>query len=420
MIALRLAIASLKSRKTSSVLTIVSIAFSVALLLTVETIRKNARTSFANTISQTDLVVGARTGEIQLLLYSIFHMGSATNNLSVKSYEYFKDHPAVDWTIPISLGDSHKGFRVVATNSDLLKHYRYRSNQSLEVRKGRWFEKTTEVVLGYEVAQRLGYNLAQKIILSHGIADQTILKHDNLPFEVTGVLAKTSTALDKSLFVSLEAMQAIHLGWEDGTPTDDHLPKSQRDLSLSNLKPDEITSFLLRCKSRIDSLRLQREINNFADEPLLAVIPGVVLNQLWDGLSYAESALTMVAALVVLVGLLGMLISIFNSLNERRREMAIYRTIGGSPRLIFGLLVMESTLLSFSGAVLGVFLCLAMTSGLGAWLEEVFGLYVGSSHFGYLHWLYFGGTILAGGAMGFFPAVRAYRNALVDGLALRV
>jgi putative ABC transport system permease protein len=118
MVVLSLAYQSLKNRQLTSVLTVLSIALSVTLLLGVEQVRVGARESFANTISQTDLIVGARGGTLQLLLYAVFRIGTATNNISYESYEHFRSHPAVAWTIPYSLGDSHRGYRVVGTTED--------------------------------------------------------------------------------------------------------------------------------------------------------------------------------------------------------------------------------------------------------------------------------------------------------------
>ena len=159
MILLRLTLRSLWNRRASLLLTLLAIALSVSLLLGVEYIRKEAKSSFLSTISGTDLVVGARSGPVQLLLYSVFRIGNATNNIGWQSYQDIAANPLVAWTIPISLGDSHQGFRVLGTNQDYFRHYQYGNKQSLQFAQGQAFSAVFEAVLGAEVAHKLGYKL---------------------------------------------------------------------------------------------------------------------------------------------------------------------------------------------------------------------------------------------------------------------
>lgn len=417
---LRLALQSLKNRKFTTSLTVLSIALSVALLIGVEKIRIGARDSFNNTISQTDLIVGARTGPIQLLLYSVFHMGDATNNISYKSYLHFKNHPNVDWTIPYSLGDSHRGYRVVATNEDFYAHYHYRYDQSLHIEKGKPAADVFDVTLGAEVAERLGYQLGQKIILSHGVSDGGGVEHENRPFTIVGILEKTATPIDRSLYITLEGMEAIHIDWQSGAP-----PMPGKETPLSQITKDkiklgQITAFLLRTKSRVQALYLEREIDTFEAEPLLAIIPGVALSQLWQGIGYAEDGLRLVSIFVVISGLLGMLTALYTSLNERRREMAILRALGASPNKILSLLVVESTLLTFTGILVGTATVYFLLWVLRPMIAKEFGLYIPIHALSTYEWLYLGLVLLAGILIGLIPAWKAFRNALADGLTIRV
>lgn len=168
---LNLAWKSLLNRKATALLTVLTVAIAVVLLLGVERIRTQAKESFANTISGTDLIVGGRSGQVNLLLYSVFRIGNATNNIDWKSYQEFSQHPAVKWAIPISLGDSHKGFRVLGTNHSYFEHYRYGSKQPLTLSQGREFNGLFETVIGADVAQALGYQVGSQIIIAHGISD---------------------------------------------------------------------------------------------------------------------------------------------------------------------------------------------------------------------------------------------------------
>ncbi len=421
MLTLRLAFLSLFNRRLTSFLTLLSVALSVALLIGVERVRQGARESFANTISQTDLIVGAKGGTIQLLLYAVFRMGSATANISYDTYQKLAADPDVAWTIPYSLGDSHRGFRVVGTTKDFYERYRYRRDKKPEFAPGgKAPAGYFDVALGADVADRLGYKLGDRIILAHGVADYTIQKHDDKPFTVVGILEKTATPIDRSVYITLEGMEAIHVDWGDGAPPMPGQEVSAETLLQRELKIGAITAFLLGAKTRMDTLKLQRMINEYEDEPLMAVIPGVALSELWDGLSYAEDGLRVVSLFVVVVGLLGMLVSIYNSLNERRREMAILRSVGAGPRLIFTLMIAESLLLTVAGAALGVVAMYALLAVAQPIVEKQFGLFIPISGLSVEEYVYLAVIFVLGLALGAVPAGRAYRNTLHDGLTIRL
>ena len=462
MLVLDLALKSLRNRAFSTSLTVGSIALSVALLVGVENVRVGMRESFSNTISQTDLIVGTKGGTIQLLLYSVFGMGASTENVSWEAYRQWADHPAVAWTIPYSLGDSHRGFRVIGTNEDFYRHYRYRGGQEIALAEGRASENLYDVTLGADVASELNYSLGDEIAVTHGLGEVGFLVHDHMPFTVVGVLAKTFTPVDRAIYVTLEGMEAIH--WEDGAPPasddghvhdeaeaapaddghahdeavtdpaddghahdeavadpeDDGHAHDEADFSIEDVEITQVTSFFVGTTDRRDVLQLQREINDFEDEPMMAVIPGVALNEMWRGLGYAETGLRLISIFVVLVGLLGMLVSLYTSLNERRREMAILRAVGAGPSRIVALLVLESVCLAAAGALAGLVLVYVLLSAGQSLVEAQAGLFIPIRPPGSVELLFLGAVVTAGFLMGFVPALKAYRTALHDGLTVRV
>lgn len=414
----KLAWKSLINRKATAILTIMTVAISVVLLLGVERIRTQAKDSFANTISGTDLIIGGRSGQVNLLLYSVFRIGNATNNIDWKSYQEFANHRAVDWAIPISLGDSHKGFRVMGTNHSYFEHYKFGSKQSLTFSEGLEFNGLFETVLGSDVAKQLGYHVGSEIIIAHGISDVGFSRHDNLPFKVVGILAPTGTPVDKTVHVSLEAIEAIHVGWESGArlgPT----PKAQ-DLKNRDFQPKQITAMLVGLKSRIQTFALQRQINTYPKEPLSAIMPGVALHELWGIMSVAEQALMAVSGFVVIAGLLGMLSSLLTSLQERRREMAILRAMGARPRHVFSLLISEASLLTASGIVTGVAGLYAILAIVQPIIQQHYGIHLTLSLLSPYEWMLLGFVQCAGIVIGFIPAFRAYRQSLSDGMTIRI
>ncbi|ELB2103083.1 ABC transporter permease [Vibrio parahaemolyticus] len=415
---IKLAWKSLMNRKATAVLTIMTVAISVILLLGVERIRTQAKDSFANTISGTDLIVGGRSGQVNLLLYSVFRIGNATNNIDWKSYQEFSQHRAIDWAIPISLGDSHKGFRVMGTNHSYFEHYKYGSKQPLTFSKGKEFNGLFETVLGSDVAKQLGYQIGSEIIIAHGISDVGFSRHDKLPFKVVGILAPTGTPVDKTVHVSLEAIEAIHVGWESGArlgPTPDAKVLQERDF-----QPKQITAMLVGLKSRIQTFALQRQINNYSKEPLSAIMPGVALHELWGMMSVAEQALMAVSGFVVIAGLLGMLSSLLTSLQERRREMAILRAMGARPRHVFSLLISEASLLTAAGIVTGVLGLYAILALLQPLIQQHYGINLTLSTLSAYEWMLLSFVQCAGIVIGFIPAFRAYRQSLSDGMTIRI
>lgn len=415
-----LAFKSMFNRKITVFLTIAAVAFSVTLLLGVERIRKGARTGFANTISRTDLIVGARSGPVQLLLYSVFRIGDATNNISWKSYQEFAKHPQVRWTIPISLGDSHRGYRVMGTSTDYFKYFKFGRSRPLEFEQGRPFEDVFDTVLGSEVAKQLEYQINQKIVVTHGISDVAFQSHEDKPFTVVGILRRTGTPVDQTVHVSLEGIEAMHIDWQSGGPPLPGQEVSAEDARKMDLTPKLITAFLMGLKSKIHTFRLQRNINEYRREPLLAILPGATLQQMWGLVGTVETALLTISAFVVITGLIGMLIAILTSLNERRREMAILRSVGARPVHIFSLMLSEAGLLSIIGSLTGVIFLYILIFVIQPIVEGRFGIFIEIKMLTAYDFLILGMVVGTGILMGCLPAWRAYRNSLSDGMTIRV
>ena len=416
---LRLALLSLRNRWLTALLTVFAIAVSVALFLGVEKICHGARASFADTISSTDLIVGARTGNIQLLLYAIFRVGNATNNITWQSYSDIANRGEVAWIVPLSLGDSHRGFRVLGTSLGYFEHYKYRGGQNLRFAAGKPFDDLFDTVIGADVARDLGYHIGDRIILSHGLGIISQGEHDDRPFRVSGILAKTGTPVDRTVHVSLEAIEAIHIDWRQGVKVKGLAPPVET-LRKLKLTPKAVTAALIGVKSKLSTFRLQRFINEYPQEPLLAIFPGVALQELWGLVGTAEQALVVVSAMVVLAALLGLATMILSTLNERRREMAILRSVGASPRTVVGLLMTEAGLLTVCGILSGVALLY-----LGLWvarplLDARYGIYLPITPLSAHELATLGIIVLASLGIALLPALRAYRMSLADGMAIRV
>ena len=485
----RLALRSLRSRLLTTSLTVASIALSVTLLVGIEHVRTGVRESFAGTIKGTDLIVGARGGSLQVLLSTVFGIGSPGGGVKLSTFERWKAHPAVKWAVPYTLGDSHRGFRVVGTTAEFYERYRYRADGRVTFAFGHAGATDADVVIGSDVAEKLRYTIGTAVVVTHGMRDIGTSSHEAHPFKVVGVLNRTFTPIDRSVYITLAGVEAMHDGFEKPvapktivaaktksapvlTPRVARIPRPVAAMPTPGAplvmpgatpppgmpmvmpgasppptaveapklisKPvpvvavaaepavvvdahadDQITSFFIGTKNRFEALMLQREMNTDLVEPLTAVIPGVALGELWQNIGSAEVGLRVIAIFAVMIGLSGMLVSLYSSLEARRREMAIFRAVGAGPRTIVTLLVLESGLLSLLGCVLGVVFVYAGLFVGQAPIEQRFGLHLTIRPLGATELGYLAIVLVAGIMIGFVPAMKAYRTSLVDGLSPR-
>jgi len=409
-----LAIASAWHRRLALFMTMISIVLSVLLLLSVERLRESAKSGFERSVSGVDLIVGPRGSPIQLMLYSVFHMGGATNNISWESFQTLKNHPSVEWVVPLSLGDSHRGFPVVATDRGYFNYFLYGSSQPLQMAGGSFIGDVFDVVLGAELADELGYQLGQKIVLTHGSLELGP-GHDDKPFSVKGILQRTGTPVDRTLFITLEGMGAIHLDWIGGAPMPGITIPAEH-VKKFDLSPKQLTAVLVGLKSRAAVFRMQRFVNEYSPEPLMAVLPGVTLSELWQLVGVVEKTLLAISAVVVVISLLGLVVAQLAGLNERRRELALLRTVGAEPKDIFMLVWLESLLVSLIGIFVGVFMLWIATHLSSSFIQLHFGLQLDTRllNVNELEWL---GFIMATSFIAsLIPCWRAYHLSLADGL----
>lgn len=409
---------SLLNRKIAVTLTVLSVALSVALFLGVEKVRQGTREGFNSTISGTELIIGARSGPINLLLYSVFRLGDATAEISWPTYQQLAERPDIEWTVPLSLGDSHRGFRVLGTTEEYFQRYRFAGGRLLEFSQGQKFNDLFDAVIGAEVAKELEYSLESRLVLTHGLAGFS--DHDNRPFRVVGILKRTGTPIDRTVHVSLEAISAIHVGWETGAknPYADRITEEM--IRSFDLTPKSVTAVLAGLERKGTILRTQRAINTYPREALMAIIPGKVLADLWQITGIVERALIGLSIFVIAVGLVSILTSILTSLNERRREMSLLRAIGATPVNIFTLMVAEAGVLGFIGAVLGSGLINSLLLIVTPILSERFGILLLGIGLSSLDVLTILMVTITAFVVGSGPAIVAVRRSLQDGLNVHI
>jgi len=408
---IKLTVASLLSRKIMALLTVISIGVSLFVLLGVDHLKTELRANFSRTVSGVDLIVGARTSQLNLLLYSVFRMGEPSNNISWQSYQKIADDKGVSWAVPISLGDSHQGYAVIGTTADYFRYFKFADKQALRFDQGRAFTHLFEVVLGADVAKQLNYALGDKVQLSHGTGKHSFSHHDHYPFFVRGILQSTGTPIDQSVHIPIAAVGVIHQNQQR-----ENLPLN--DQSLAPDKQDTLSAFLLGVPNKISLLSLQRKINQDKDEALSAILPGVALMELWKVMATVEASLSLVSLLILCSALLGMLTMLLASMREREREISVLRALGARAGVIILLVVFEAFLLTLAACVLAYIslsLALILSQSL---LQQEYGLYISSLPLSGHMAGYFCMALSMAMMLAFIPAFFAYRRSLVSGLAL--
>ena len=409
---------SLLNRRYTTILAIISVAISTFVLLGVEHIRHEAKESFSKTVSGVDLIVGARTSQLNLLLYSVFHIGNPTNNISWQSYRELADDPKVAWTIPISLGDSHQGYRVMGTTDDFFMRFRFGKNTALSFSEGEAFSQLFDVVLGAEVAKELNYRVGDPILLAHGLGRISFSRHDDKPFRVKGILRPTGTPADQTLYISLQGMEAIHLDWRDGVKIPGK-KVSDSDIEALDLTPKSITAFMIGLQSKMAIFSVQRHINQYPKEPLLAILPGITLTELWQMMNSMENTLRLISILVLFSSLLGLSTMLLSSIRERQREIAVMRAIGASPLFVFLIIQIEALMITLVGIIVAIVVLAIGILLIQSTLAENYGIFINYLSINNHTLGIVGIIILSTFILGLIPSLSAYRMSLHYGLIER-
>lgn len=503
---LGLALRSLWNRRFVAALSVLSIALSVALILGVERLRGEARDSFANSAAGIDLIVAPRGNAVQILMATVFGVGTTGTGLAWESYELVEDLPQVAWSVPIQMGDNHRGYPVIGTTAAYFERFRHSGGQPLVLAKGQAFDDAMPeaAVVGAEIAARFGYGIGTVIVNAHGAGAVSFDLHDDAPFTVIGVLAPTGTAVDRMVFVTLEGFDEIHAArtpppvdpfnmadgdgaapgaaapevrkdhHDDAETHDDardayghegeerhteeeHDHEDERSLEGKEgnaeeeqaheearshaedqhgraeddhgagdphgdhrHKPAAINAIYVGLTDRTAVLGIQRTLAELRMDAVSAVIPAVALTELWSITGTAERAMQLMAWAVALAGMTGMVVMLSATLEARRREFAILRSVGATPARIFALIIAEAALLVAAGLAAGLLVLALAVRFTAPILTARFGLTLDTAPADGREVALLAGILAAGLVAALVPALRVYRMTLVDGLSVRL
>ena len=410
---------SLCSRRFVRLLTVACIGLGSSVLIVVEQIRMDAREAFTRSVSGVDLIVGPRSGSVELLMGVVFRTGTQGKGMSFDSYRKIASLPGVTWALPMSFGDSHHGYPVIGTEPDYFNYFHYGRSQPLTFAAGKPFMDVFDAVIGAEVADQLGYQLNQHIALEHGLkaAMDEAHSHQDKPFRIVGILQRTGTAVDRTVHISLAGIEAMHIDWLDGRPPEAFDRLNAQEARQLVHAPERISAMLVALDQRSGALFMQGHLSRWPSEPLSAVMPGPALLELWQIVGVAENILRGMSWCVITVVLVGMLTVLWSGLEERRREMAVLRAVGARPSHIFMLIIGEALLLTFGGLVAGILIAALTVLAVDNTLTQHYGLSVSAAFTGEAIVPLFLGILVAGLLAGLLPAMRCYRRSLSDGLS---
>jgi len=413
---IRIAAASIRSRIVPTILVMIALTTSMALLLAVDRIQDATKRGFNQSLSGVDLVLGPRGSGIELILYTVFHLGKPTNNITTETLEDIESKPFIEWAIPIALGDSHRGFRVISTTAKYFDHIQFGGDQSLTFEAGRPFSALNDVVIGSAVADELDYSVGSSIFVTHG-SEALGKVHDDFAFKVSGILNPTGTPTDQAIFVSLEGYELIHLGWTNGSQAVSLKNLDVSQIPKERLYPKTITAAYLGLSSKLNLFKVSRSINEYAEEPVNAVIPGVALAELWSMLGSIDIVFRIFNWLIIAISLIGMVTMTLTGLDSRTREMTILRALGATPANLASMVLIETAIVSITAVLLAIGLVRLLTWGAADFLSHWAGVRIDLTWINFSELSTLMTIVLAGLCASLIPAVMVYRRSLARGFS---
>ena len=359
---LKISTNNLKDKPLTTSLSILLMALGIAIISLLLLAGKQIEEKFTRNVAGIDMVVGAKGSPLQLILASIYQIDSPTGNISMEEANRLTRSPLVKSTIPLSMGDSYKGYRIVGSNEKYLAHFQ------AEFETGKMFSKTMEIVIGSKVAKNLNLKIDDVFSSQHGF-DKEGQAHKEKQFKVVGILKTTNSVLDQLMVTPLESVWAVHEEHhEEEAGKGANVLKLLEDDSVgaNSIRPvqedsKEITSLLVKFRNPVMGMMMARSINQ--NSTLQTATPAIEINRLFALLGVGVDALKWIALVIIIVSGLSVFVSLYNSLKERKYEMALMLSMGASRTKLFLLLLLEGLIISVIGFVIGIFL-----SRLGLWI----------------------------------------------------
>jgi putative ABC transport system permease protein len=404
----RLSAAYIRTRPLNAVLNVLLLALGVATIVVLLLFTRQLEQRLERDAAGIDLVVGAKGSPLQLILSSVYHVDVPTGNIPLQDAEKLSRDPLIKTVVPLALGDSYSGFRIVGTQHSYIALYQGAIDQ------GALWNKPFEAVLGSEVAQRTGLKIGEQFVGSHGIAEAGE-KHEHSPYTIVGVLRPSGSVLDRLVLTSVESVWEIHGQGHHDEDEDEAEAGTTNPSGGRHLQPQELTALLVQYRSPMAAALLPRRVNS--QSALQAASPAFESARLMNLVGVGVEAVQAFALILILCAGLSVFIALYNALQERSYDIAVMRTLGASRGTVVLLILLEGMLLSAAGMVGGLLLGHGITSALGAWLQASQRVHVTGWTLAPAELVLIVAALGLGLVSALVPALLAYRTDIADVLA---
>ena len=356
----KISIHNLKDKPLTSFLSILLMSLGIAIISLLLLAGKQIEEKFTRNVAGIDMVIGAKGSPLQLILSSIYQIDAPTGNISMEEANRLTRSPLVKSVIPLSMGDSYQGYRIVGSNQKYLEHF------EAQFAEGKAFSQAMDIVLGAKVAKNLGLKVGGSFASQHGFNEEGEA-HEEKKFKVVGVLKTTNSVLDQIMVTPLESVWAVHESHEseeEGKGANALKLLEENPVGANSIRPEsdqQITSMLVKFRNPAMGMMMARSIN--LNSTMQTATPAIEINRLFALMGFGIDALKLIALVIIIVSGLSVFVSLYNSLKERKYEMALMLSMGASRTKLFFLLLMEGLIISVVGFVVGIFL-----SRLGLWI----------------------------------------------------
>lgn len=403
----------MRQHAVSTVVTVLAIALAAGLVMSVFSIQRQTYAAFIGGETGFDAVLGARGSQLQLVLNTVFHLETSPGNIPYSMYTKIAANPQVELAVPYSVGDNYRGFRIVGTTEEIFTRFEYRLGERFQVQPGgRIFEPTAkEAVFGSFAAKETGMKVGDVIQPYHGlIFDENSKHNDN--YTVVGILEPTNSPSDRVVWIPIEGIYRMQGHVLRGTG-------ENYTATESEVIPDEakeVSAVMLKLRSPQAGMNLDQLINKQGKAATLAFPIGRSMAELFEKLGWLNRVLELVAYMVVIVAAFSILASIYNSINERRREFAILRTLGATRTTVFSVIISEASLIALIGSLVGFAVFAAIMFVTAYIVREQTGVVLNIFQFDKIFVITPILMTLAGAAAGILPAFKAYSTDVAENL----
>ena len=385
----KISLNNIKHKPLSSILSIILLAFGVGIIIMLMGTSEQLEKQFTKNIKGIDMVVGAKGSPLQLILSSVYHIDAPTGNIPLDEFDKLSKNPLVEKAIPLAYGDNYEGYRIVGTSLDYPKHY------EAHIGSGSWWRKHGEVVIGSRVAELVGLKIGDQFSGSHGLSN-SMDEHDHFAYTVVGIMQPTGTVVDKLLLTEVSSVWAVHEHHEG----EDHDHEHE--------EPREITAGLVSFKSPMGNLTIPRMVNQ--NTSMQAALPAIEVNRLFSLMGSGVKTLRILAMLIIVLSAFSVFVSLWQSLKERRYELALLRSMGGSGRQLLWIVLAEGLLIALLGYLLGLVLGKVALLLISQLTEQSYQYEISLQLITTVDILLLPAALAIGSLAAIIPAIQAYRT----------